>query len=86
MPLNMMKPKTTIKLLEAIAQNDDKKTWGDIQEFIDKYNRVKFNRRRLNQLLKRYDFDTPNILQAVFTSRQTCRICTYGLPSKIRKY
>ncbi|MBD2782845.1 plasmid pRiA4b ORF-3 family protein [Xenorhabdus szentirmaii] len=55
----------TIKLLEAIAESDDKTTWGDIQEFIDEYNRVKFNRRRLNQLLKRYDFDTPNYSQGL---------------------
>ena len=55
----------TIKLLEAIAESNDSTTWADIQEFIDEYNRVKFNRRRLNQLFKRYDFDTPNYSQGL---------------------
>lgn len=54
-----------IKLLEAIVESNDSTTWADIQEFIDEYNRVKFNRRRLNQLLKRYDFDTPNYSQGL---------------------
>lgn len=55
----------TIKLLEAIAESNDYTTWADIQEFIDEYNRVKFNRQHLNQLLKRYDFDTPNYSQGL---------------------
>ncbi|WP_323086092.1 hypothetical protein [Providencia alcalifaciens] len=55
----------TIKLLEAIVESNDSTTWADIQELIDEYNRVKFNRRRLNQLLKCYDFDTPNYSQGL---------------------
>lgn len=55
----------TIKLLETIAESNDSTTWADIQEFIDEYNRVKFNRQRLNQLLMRYDFDTPNYSQGL---------------------
>ncbi|WP_118988303.1 hypothetical protein [Photorhabdus sp. CRCIA-P01] len=55
----------SIKLLEAIVESNDSTTWADIQEFIDEYNRVKFNRQRLNQLLKRYDFDTPNYSQGL---------------------
>ncbi|EQC01768.1 hypothetical protein MEG1DRAFT_00150 [Photorhabdus temperata subsp. temperata Meg1] len=55
----------TIKLLEAIVDSDDNTTFGDIQEFIDEFNRVTFNCYRLNQLLKNYDFYTPNYSQGL---------------------
>ncbi|NHB98717.1 hypothetical protein [Photorhabdus stackebrandtii] len=41
----------TLKLLEAIIESDDSTTFGDILEFIDEFNRVKFNRHRLNRPL-----------------------------------
>ncbi|MBD2812883.1 hypothetical protein ID853_18905, partial [Xenorhabdus sp. Vera] len=53
----------TLKLLEAIVESNDDTTFGDIQAFIDEFNRVKFNRHRLNGLLKNYDFYTPNYSQ-----------------------
>ncbi|MGJ0579711.1 plasmid pRiA4b ORF-3 family protein [Xenorhabdus bovienii] len=55
----------TLKLLEAIVESDDSTTFGDIQELIDEFNRVKFNRHRLNRLLKDYDFYTPNYSQGL---------------------
>ena len=41
----------TFKLLEAIANVDEKTTVGDIRPFVEALNAVKFNRRQINHLL-----------------------------------